>query len=226
MKKIQTYNETSLHASIKDWYAKPGDIIESQVDGYRIDIVRGDQLIEIQVKNFSRLKEKLAVLLANYKVRIIYPIPRIRWIHYADTQKRRLSPRKGKLEHIFQELVYITSELTNSNLSLELLFVHEEEIRQNDGLGSWRRRGISIVDRKLLDIVDRVPFYFPASFQQMLETLHNQQFTTREIAKHRDISENLARKMVYCLWKTDLIAKIGKRGHHNLYSLNFSNLVD
>ena len=34
--------EMTLHASIKEWYASPGDKIEVEVDGYVIDIVRGD----------------------------------------------------------------------------------------------------------------------------------------------------------------------------------------
>ena len=45
---IGTLGERSLHASLKDWLAEPGDEIEKQVDGYHIDIVRGQLLIEIQ----------------------------------------------------------------------------------------------------------------------------------------------------------------------------------
>ncbi len=218
-KKIQTFHETSLHASIKEWYARPGDFVESHIDGYRVDLVRGDLLIEIQVKNFVQLKDKLDILLENHRVHLVHPIASQRWIKHNDTKKRRLSPRKGKVDHIFQELVYITPLLSNSNLSVEILLIHEEEIRANDGRGSWRRKGISIVDRNLLAVVDQVSFEFPICYQQLLGAFINQQFTSKDIALHRNISENLSRKMMYCFWKTNLITKVGRRGHHNLYSL-------
>ena len=36
-----------LHASLKAWYAEAGDRFEVAVDGYVIDLVRDDLLIEI-----------------------------------------------------------------------------------------------------------------------------------------------------------------------------------
>ena len=220
---ILTYNETSLHAALKDWYAQPGDVIESEVDGYRIDIVRGDILIEIQIGNFSRLREKLNFLLKSRRVRLVYPISSQKWIHHVDTQKRRLSPRKGNLDHIFQELIYITPLLDNSNLSLEILFIHDEEIRLHDGQGSWRRNGTSIVDRKLLAVVDHRVLDWPADFRDLLEKFPDHEFTSKDIAVYRNISANLARKMMYCFVKSGVIARIGRRGRHNLYALHPSN---
>ncbi len=44
------------------------------------------------------------------------------------------------------------------NLTLEAAFVAEEEIRCRDGQGSWRRRGVSIVDRRLCAVVERRQF--------------------------------------------------------------------
>ena len=45
---INTYNEKSLHADLKQWYAQPADQLEVPVDGYVIDLVRGDLLVESQ----------------------------------------------------------------------------------------------------------------------------------------------------------------------------------
>lgn len=41
---IGLLNEKSLHASLKQWYAQPGDRFEVAVDGFVIDIVRNDQM--------------------------------------------------------------------------------------------------------------------------------------------------------------------------------------
>ncbi len=53
MNTIGSLNEKSLHAALKAWCLQPGDQTEVPVDGYIIDIVRGDLLIEVQTRNFS-----------------------------------------------------------------------------------------------------------------------------------------------------------------------------
>ena len=45
---IGTMKERSLHASLKEWYAQPGDRVEAEVDGFVIDICRDGLLVEIQ----------------------------------------------------------------------------------------------------------------------------------------------------------------------------------
>jgi hypothetical protein len=52
---IGLLNEKSLHSALKHWYARPGDRLESPLDGYVVDILRGDHVIEIQTRNFARL---------------------------------------------------------------------------------------------------------------------------------------------------------------------------
>ena len=54
---IGTLNEGSLHAALKLWYADPGDLVEHPVDGYVIDLVRDDLLIEVQTGGFARPSE-------------------------------------------------------------------------------------------------------------------------------------------------------------------------
>jgi len=60
---IGTLREGPLHASLKQWCARPGDRFEVPVDGYVIDLVRDDLLIEVQTSGFSSMKEKLRDLL-------------------------------------------------------------------------------------------------------------------------------------------------------------------
>ena len=72
---IGTYQEKSLHAALKDWYASPGDLTEHPVDGYVVDLVRGNELIEIQTRNFAAIKRKLSQLLEEHPVRLVHPIP-------------------------------------------------------------------------------------------------------------------------------------------------------
>jgi hypothetical protein len=60
---IGTLREKPLHASLKKWYAGPGDLVELPVHGFVIDLVREDLLIEIQTRDFSSMKQKATTLL-------------------------------------------------------------------------------------------------------------------------------------------------------------------
>jgi len=59
---IGTLNEGVLHAQLKDWYRRPGDRVEQLVDGFVVDLVRGELLVEIQTGRFAPLRRKLEQL--------------------------------------------------------------------------------------------------------------------------------------------------------------------
>jgi hypothetical protein len=99
---IGVLNEKSLHKSLKQWYARPGDRLEVPLDGFVIDIVR-DDLIEIQTGSFASIKAKLTHLTRARRVRLIYPIVQEKWIVRLSPGGRgdvirRKSPRKGRAE--------------------------------------------------------------------------------------------------------------------------------
>jgi hypothetical protein len=214
--------ETSLHAALKAWYAQPGDLLETPVDGYVVDIVRGDLLIEIQTRNFSALKAKLDRLLADHPVRLVYPLAHERWILRvaADGQTvlaRRKSPRRGGLEHLFTELVRLPNLVAHPNFTLEVLFIQEEQIWRNDGRGSWRRKHWSIADRRLLGVLESRQLATPQDFLDLLPPGLPQPFTSAELAQALGRPSHLAHKMVYCLRAMGVIETVGKRGRAWLY---------
>ena len=98
------------------------------------------------------------------------------------------------------------------NFSLEVLFIDEEEVRCDDGRGSWRRRGVSIVERKLLKVNDRILFQTKADYLKILPEELNEVFTNRELAKLTKISVRTARQITYCLRKGGVIRLAGKNG--------------
>jgi hypothetical protein len=61
--RIGTLNEGALHAQLKDWYRCPGDRIAQVVNGFVVDLVRGDLLVEIQTGSFAPLRRKLELKL-------------------------------------------------------------------------------------------------------------------------------------------------------------------
>lgn len=209
-------NECSLHSEIKKVYSLPGDQFEVKLGNYIVDILRQNLVIEVQTKNFSALKEKLQKLTEKHHVRLVYPLPEKKWITHVTKDhlvlNTRKSPKKGRLTDLFRELVMIPQMIGEENFSLEVLLIDEEEVRCDDGKGSWRRRGVSIKERKLLKVNDRILFQTKAEYLKILPEGLNEVFSNRELAKLAKISVRTARQITYCLTKSEVIRLAGKNG--------------
>jgi hypothetical protein len=197
MSGIGLLNEKPLHASLKQWYARPGDRFEVPVDGFVIDLVRDDLLIEIQTRNFFAIKSKLTKLVRSHSVRLIYPIVQEKWIVRLDEGQgaiRRKSPKRGRMEDLFWELVSIPQLLSHPNFSLEVLMIRQEEVRRYDGKRKWRRKKWVLEGRRLLEVMDQ------RSFGQSAEWLGFvpdglESFTTSDLATLINTRRDLAQKM-------------------------------
>ncbi len=219
---IGTRNEKSLHNSIKQRYAEKGDQFEVKVDNYIIDIVRDNLLIEIQTRNFSAIRTKLRNLVKKYKVRLIYPVPVEKWIVKIDvengkTLSRRKSPKKGRPDSVFEELLRIPELINDKNFELELMMLSEEEIRCADGKGSWRRQGISIIDRKLIDVNEIIQFRNKNDFIRFIPEDLDRFFTNSMMAESISVSKHYSRRITYCLKKMGLIREVGRKGRELLF---------
>jgi hypothetical protein len=221
---INLLNEKSLHADLKQWYALPDDQMEVPVDGYIIDLVRGDLLIEIQTGSFHPLKRKLARLAETHTVRLVFPIAQEKWIireagEGGGRPGRRKSPLHGRVEHVFSQLVYIPDLLSRENFSLEVLLIREEEVRRFDAskARAWRRKGWVTSERRLVEVVDRREFHTPADLVALLPAGLPVAFTARELAKNMGLPVWLAHKMIYCLKKLDRVAPAGRKGRATRY---------
>ncbi len=218
---IGTLNEKPLHAALKAWYAQPGDQLEARVDGYIIDIVRGDLMIEIQTRNLAAIKRKLFALVPRHPVRLVYPIAREKWIvklaQDGSRASRRKSPRQGVVEQVFDELVSLPHLLAESNFSVEIVFIQEEEIRRYAGGRGWRRKGWVTHERRLLQVVDRRLFEAPPDWGTLIPGDLVEPFTVSDLAAAAGQPRWLAQKMAYCLREIGAIAPAGKRGRAILY---------
>jgi hypothetical protein len=213
-----------LHAALKQWYAQPGDQLEAKVDGFIADIVRGDGMIEIQTRNLAAIRRKLHTLLERHPVRLVYPIAKEKWIvrKTGSGKKvigRRKSPKVGRLSDLFKELVSIPDLINHDNLVLEIALIQEEEIRHADGRGSWRRRGQSLYDRKLLQVLETVTFEKKEDFLRFLPDGLEQPFSNQSLTERIGGSIHATRKMTYCLRKMGVIQEVGKNRNQLLFKI-------
>lgn len=223
---IGTLAEKSLHADLKTWLSQPGDQFEVKLGRFVIDIVRGEQLIEIQTRHLYAMKSKLARLLDDHSIHLYHPIPHSKWIvketAVGTPLSRRKSPKRGQMLHIFNELTRIPHLLPHPNLTLTVLLTHQEEVWRDDGQGSWRRGHQSLHDQRLLQVVDSHTFHGVADYLAVLPPNLPQPFTNKQLAKAVGCDTRLATRISYTLKAMGLIEVVGKNGRSHLHQICYN----
>ncbi len=157
------------------------------------------------------------------RVLVVYPVAAIKWIAVYDAAgerllRRRKSPRRGRAVELFSELVYLGELVAHPCLSFEVALVEVEELRRDDGQGSWRRQGVSISERRLVRLLDTQRFDDPASLVAMLPSDLPDPFTNRELLQRLGVSVRLANKITYCLRQAGCLSLVGRAGRAHLFS--------
>ena len=215
---IGTLREKPLHASLKRWYARAGDRVEVPVDGFVVDLVREDLLIEVQTRGFSSMKQKITTLLdLGHRVRVVHPIPIDKWIVKVDADgtvlSRRRSPRHGNPTDVFAELVSFPNLLADPHLEIDVILTNEEEYRRHTPNRSWRRKGWTVEERRLIDVVDTLLISDADDLAALLPTELPEPFTTDDLATMLSRPRRAAQQMAYCLRIADVIVAVGKSGN-------------
>jgi hypothetical protein len=221
---IGVLRERHLHASVKRWYAEPGDREEVRVDGYVIDLVRGDLLIEVQTRGFAGIKPKVKALLGSgHRLRVVHPIAVDRWLVQVEADgtflTRRRSPRHGALADVASELITFPELLSDARFEIEVLLTTEEEYRHLVPGMCWRRRGWTVLERRLVDVLDRVVLAEPGDLARLLPAGLSATFTTADLATRLGCSRRVGQHVAYSLAKAGVIEDVGKRGHSVAYRL-------
>ena len=221
---IGILREKPLHAALKRWYAQAGDGVEVAVDGYVIDLVRDDLLIEVQTRGFSAMRPKVTALLARgHRVRIIHPIAMDRWIVKVDLDgavlARRRSPTHGSVADLVGELVSFPELLAHPDFEIEVLLTREEEYRRHDPARCWRRRGWTVVERRLVDVVDQTLLTCTEDLADLLPMDLPDPFTTADLALRLGRPRRMAQQMAYCLRKAGVVEVMASRGRAATYRI-------
>jgi hypothetical protein len=207
---IGTLNESPLHAALKKLYGRPGDRYEVPLEGFVIDLVRGEELVEVQTGSFFPLRPKLERLLDHHPMRIVHPVPAERRIVRLNDQgqvvSHRKSPLKGTFFDVFEHLVSFPTLLTHPNFTLEVLLCREEQHRAPKRPKT----------RHLVEILDRLELTCAADVAALIPT--QDPFTTASLATALRCARHLAQRFVYCLKALDLVQLLGKEGRTPVYA--------
>jgi len=221
---IGTLSEKTVHAILKNYYEPNEDCQEIPIENYVADIYHQGQIIEIQTRQFNKLREKLTAFLPLYQVTIVYPIPREKWIIWIDEDtgelsKKRKSPAKGNPYAVFPELYKIKPFLKNPNLHFRLAMLDMEEYKLLNGWSRNKKRGASRYDRIPTEFVQELEIDCLADYLQFVPLELEGSFTSKDFAKAAHIPVSLAQTALNILYYTETLDRVGKKGNLYLYEI-------
>lgn len=206
---IGTLNEGSLHAALKDDYARPGDEFEVPLDRFVIDIRRDDLLIEIQTGSFAAMGRKFDHLLEAHRMLLVHPIAVATWLDRPGKRPRK-SPKRGSVYSLFEELVSMPTLLDHPNLALEVVLVQVDKRQEHDPRARRGRGGYRTTDRRLRDIVERHRFDTSDDLLRLVPDDLPEVFTTADLAAGAGVTRDVAQRMAYCYRHLGSFVEVGR----------------
>lgn len=221
---IGTLSEKTVHAILKNYYQPDEDKQEIPIGNYVADIYADGEIIEIQTRQFNKMREKLQSFLPLYPVTIVYPIPREKWIIWIDEEsgelsRRRKSPAKGNPYMVFPELYKIKMHLKDPHLRLRLAMLDMEEYKLLNGWSKDKKKGARRYDRIPTEYVQELEIDCPEDFMQFVPPQLEEAFTSGEFARAAHISVSLAQVVLNILHYVGTVERIGKKGRMYLYEV-------
>lgn len=215
--------ETTLHRQLKEYYCNEGCEIEVKFGRYRIDVVDGDRLIEIQHSGLSSIRNKIQTLIKSHQVDVVKPIiARKRLVKLArkggKVVSERMSPKRGGFLDLIDELLYFTRVFPNPNLRI---IVPKVEITETRYPGHGRRRrkrdGDFVVHDRVMDkLIESKTYVTAQDLHQELPALQ-EPFDTGQLAQEMGVQRWQAQRIAYVLKHTGSIKNVGKKGNSLLY---------
>ncbi len=236
---INTYNESSLHKTLKNMIAKDvSGITEKEINGYICDIYSTNgRIYEVQTKNLGNLTGKILNLLESYPVTLIHPLTVKTYIEYYKEDNldgkplsRRKSPINKDIYNIFDELMGCFSILLQPNFTLIILEVSvtKERIRTSKKVQSANKNRRFLKDwlthdTTLDEIFTTHKFSCKNDYLALLPEDLPQKFTINDVAKSKKfakITRNQIYKMMWTFEKMNIVEFVGKKGRNKVFKLN------
>lgn len=220
---IGTLQEKTVHAVLKNFYEPNPEYQEIRVEKFVADILREDEIIEIQTRNFNAMRKKLDTFLNYYPVTIVHPIVRTKWLIWIDEatgeiSNKRKSPKKGSFFDAFFELYKIKPFLTNPNLHICLVLIDAEEYRLLNGWSKDKKRGSVRYDRIPTELVDELYIGGGVDYCCLIPEGLPDVFTAKDFARQAHIALRYAQTGLNILKHVGAVNVMGKEGRAYLYS--------
>lgn len=213
--------ESSLHRQLKERYGlELGGRSEVSIHGFRIDAVAPDgTLIEVQSGALGPLRPKLLRLLPEHRVRVVKPVVVTRRIIRRPRKdgvetSPRLSPKRGAMVDVFDDLIGLARIFPHSNLAVDVLAVEIDEVR----IPRRRWPGYAVIDRRLRQVAATVTLGQASDLWALLPEGRPGSFTTLDLAERLGRPIVFAQRVAYCLRLSGAVETLGKVGNRLIYA--------
>ncbi len=226
---IGTLAEHSLHASIKGYFEPDRSKHEIRFHGFIADIKNDSGIIEIQTRQFSRLRRKLDAFLPECPVTVVYPIVANRWIVWIDRETGEISPKRKSPKHLniydsVPELYALRGYLDREGLSFRLIFCDATEYRYAlRGLDDKEKNGrqghfrCELVPFSIGDTVDIIP---PDGYGVFIPDGLPESFNSSDFAKAAGITVSMAQYTLKLLTETGNVTRISRVKSGYIYNIS------
>jgi hypothetical protein len=221
---IGTLGEKTLHKVLKYYFEPYEGSQEARLGGFVADIAGEHGVIEIQTRQFDKLRRKLAAFLEVCPVTVVYPVAQTKWLVWIDpetgeaTAKRR-SPKTGRPWEIFRELYRIKGLLTHPELSFRIMMLDIEEYRRLDGWSGDRKKGSSRHERFPVALRDEVEAGMSAGWDALIPPGLPEEFDVKDFRKASRLSLDASGTAVHVLHHVGALERTGKRGRAFAYRI-------
>jgi len=219
---VGTLQEKTIHAVLKHYYAPDKAAHEQKVEGFVADILQGNEIIEIQTRNFNVLRRKLDAFLPKHPVRIVYPVCHKKWLRWINTENGevsapRKSPKTGNAHAVFPELYKIKMYLEDPNLSICVILIDVEEYRLLNGWSNDKKRGSRRNDGIPTDLYDEILLKTQEDYRKLIPKDIKEPFSTADYKKAAGVSARNAGIELNILHHIGAVCRVGKKGNAYLY---------
>ena len=220
---IGTLKEKTLHAVLKAYIEPDTSRHEQKVDGFVVDILEDDGIVEIQTRNFYGMKKKLGRLLDSHKITIVYPIPNEKQISWLDPKSgeitgSRKSPKKPHPQEMAHELIHILPYLDHPNLSFRIMYIDVEDIKLLNGWDETKKKGAERYERIPKRLVSEKYIRSREDYSYFVPEGLTDGFTQKDFKKSAKITTSCAQRMLYILMKQGIVERTGRKGRAYIYS--------
>ena len=226
---IGTYKEKRLHKILKRFYEPDECFHEIPVGNYVADILRENEIVEIQTGSFYPMKDKIRYYLEQTEcsVTIVRPLPHIKWCVWIDPASgeavsRRKSPKKMMPKDILRDWYYLKDYVGNKRLKIVFLLMETEEYRLLDGWSKNKKKGSHRFEFVPLNIIDQQVFCEGRDYLVFLPSDLPKSFTAAEYMKATGIKSYAAYSLLSILCALGFLVKSNeKKGRSDLYFKSF-----
>ena len=229
MNKIGTLSEKSVHRYLKDYFESNKDLQEVKVGNYIADIKRGNEIIEIQTKNFKSLVNKVIYYDSlGLHTTVVYPIIHkkyINWLNPSDMKvvEKRKSTKTGCIQDIFKELYWLIDMLDNKELSIKIVLIDADEYKLLDGYGQYNKNKATKVDKVITNIYNMVEINSISDLRIFIPDTLKDNWTSKDFIKATHCNNRWTASGLKMLREHNIIEVVGKQGNAIVYKRKFDS---